>query len=81
LIPIQNVTEDYPPTLLLHGDHDTDVPYEQSVLMYEKLQEKGISSDLITIEGADHVFDQYFHNPDVQQAFTEVIHFLKKHLL
>ena len=79
-IPIQNITEDYPPTLLLHGDQDTDVPYEQSVLMYEKLQERGISSDLITIEGADHVFDQHFHQPAVQNAFVKVAAFLKTHL-
>lgn len=25
-----NVTADYPPTLLIHGNVDTDVPYEQS---------------------------------------------------
>jgi len=29
--PIRNVTKDYPPTLLLHGDNDTDVPHQQSV--------------------------------------------------
>ncbi|MGI2296828.1 alpha/beta hydrolase [Paenibacillus sp. GXUN7292] len=79
-IPILNVSEDFPPTLLLHGDQDTDVPYEQSVLMHEKLKEEGVYSKLITIEGADHVFDQHFQNPVVQQAFTEVVYFLKKHL-
>jgi len=35
--PMQNVSPDYPPTLLLHGDRDTDGPYEQSVLMSEEL--------------------------------------------
>src|ERR1043166_10702 len=29
--PLRNVTSNYPPTLLLHGDQDEDVPYEQSV--------------------------------------------------
>ena len=80
-IPIANVSKEFPPTLLLHGDQDTDVPYEQSVLMHEQLKEQGASSRLITIEGADHVFDQHFHDPIVQQAFTEVVSFLKEHLL
>ena len=38
--PAENVKADgvnYPPTLLLHGDADTDVPYGQSVLMASNL--------------------------------------------
>src|SRR5262245_23860173 len=27
--PVRNVSADYPPTLLVHGTEDTDVPYEQ----------------------------------------------------
>ena len=32
-MPVKNVTADYPPTLLIHGTIDTDVPHEQSVMM------------------------------------------------
>ncbi|MUG86496.1 alpha/beta hydrolase fold domain-containing protein [Paenibacillus timonensis] len=78
--PINNISNDYPPTLFLHGDQDTDVPYEQSVKMYEKLKEIGIETKLITIEGADHVFDHDFEDPKVQGAFIEVVDFLKTHL-
>ncbi|MDR0263206.1 MAG: alpha/beta hydrolase [Sphingobacterium sp.] len=74
--PIDNISEDYPPTLLLHGDRDTDVPYQQSINMHERLKEKGIYSKFITIEGADHVFDQHFNDPMVQYAFKEIIDFL-----
>jgi acetyl esterase/lipase len=35
--PARNVTKDYPPTLLIHGTRDTDVPYEQSVEMDKEL--------------------------------------------
>jgi Prolyl oligopeptidase family len=28
-MPVANVTPEYPPTLLIHGEKDTDVPYEQ----------------------------------------------------
>ncbi|WP_018758351.1 alpha/beta hydrolase [Paenibacillus terrigena] len=78
--PINNISEDYPPTLFLHGDQDTDVPYEQSVLIYEKLKEKGVYSKLITIEGADHVFDHNFNDPTIQRAFMNVVEFLRTHL-
>jgi acetyl esterase/lipase len=78
--PINHITEDYPPTLLVHGDQDTDVPYEQSVIMHEKLQETGGYSKLITIEGADHVFDHHFSDPAVQRAFKNVVDILRTHL-
>ena len=35
--PAQNVTKEYPPTLMVHGTDDTDVPYEQSVQMDREL--------------------------------------------
>ncbi|GGG03251.1 alpha/beta hydrolase [Paenibacillus aceti] len=78
--PILGVTHDYPPTLLLHGDRDTDVPYEQSLHMYAKLRQAGVDCKLITIEGGDHVFDQNFHSPEVGQAFEEVNLFLQHYL-
>lgn len=78
--PINNITVDFPPTLFLHGDQDTDVPYEQSVLMHKKLKEKGVATKLIAIKGADHVFDQNFSDLQVQNAFEDVIDFLRTHL-
>jgi len=77
---IDNIKSNYPPTLFLHGDQDTDVPYEQSVIMYKKLKETGIETELITIKDADHVFDQNFNDLQVQRAFEKIINFLKKHL-
>ncbi|MNI55423.1 Prolyl oligopeptidase family protein [compost metagenome] len=80
LSPIHHVTRDYPPTMLLHGDRDTDVPYEQSLQMYDKLRHLGVECELITIDGGDHVFDQNFYNPLVQKAFEEVNLFLQHYL-
>jgi acetyl esterase/lipase len=39
---------------LIHGTNDTDVPYEQSVMMAEQFRKHGIDHELITIEGAEH---------------------------
>ncbi len=79
--PVQNVSKDYPPTLLLHGDKDTDVPYEQSVMMASELQRHGIAHKLITIPGGGHGFDgRIRENPEVSAAFDTVLAFLKQHV-
>ncbi|WHY85166.1 alpha/beta hydrolase [Neobacillus novalis] len=77
--PINFTSADFPPTLLLHGTMDEDVPYEQSVLMSEALTKVGVESSLITIPNGKHVFDEDWQNPIVQKAFDEVITFLKGH--
>lgn len=45
---------DLPPFLLIHGNADDVVNYEQSVDMHEKLLDLGYTSDLITVDGAPH---------------------------
>jgi dipeptidyl aminopeptidase/acylaminoacyl peptidase len=46
----QHVTSDYPPTILVHGTADTDVPYECSAKMAELFGEAGVEHELHTIE-------------------------------
>ncbi len=53
-MPVKNVTSQYPPTLLIHGTKDTDVPYEQSVLMADQFRTFGVDHALITIAGGEH---------------------------
>lgn len=78
--PVRNVSKDYPPTLLLHGDKDTDVPYEQSVMMAKRLSELGVEHELITIPGGGHGFDRRLSDPVVSKAFERVLTFLQQHL-
>jgi acetyl esterase/lipase len=80
LCPVRNVTPDYPPTMLLHGDADTDVPYEQSVMMAEELARAGVEHELVTIPGGPHGFDAT-DAPAVADAFERVLDFLRRHLL
>lgn len=78
--PINGINAEYPPTLLLHGTKDEDVPYEQSVAMYDALTNAGVENGLVTIPNGKHVFDEDWQSEAVQQAFEDVIRFLKKHL-
>ena len=52
--PVRNVTAEYPPTMLIHGTVDTDVPYEESRKMAGKLAQSGVEHQLITVTGAGH---------------------------
>jgi acetyl esterase/lipase len=52
--PIRNVTGKYPPTMLIHGTADTDVPYYLSKDMDARLGKAGVVHELITVEGAGH---------------------------
>jgi len=81
--PVRNVSPDYPPTLLLHGDHDTDVPYDQSVQMAEALERHHIEHELITVPKGDHNFETAnggLHDPANKERFDKVVAFLKSHL-
>ena len=77
--PVRNVTRDYPPTLLIHGDKDTDVPYNQSVMMAEQLERHGVAHRLITVRGAGHGLAG--GDPKlVRQAYDAALAFVKRHL-
>ena len=52
--PVRNVTADYPPTLLIHGTNDTDVPYEESTMIAEQLDQHGVPFLLKPIENGEH---------------------------
>ena len=77
--PIRNVTPDWPPTLLIHGTRDTDVPYEQSELMARKFMEKGVPFTLIPIDHGEHGFGG--GDPQkIRDAYKVMGEFIKEHL-
>jgi len=78
--PLKNIDANYPPSLLLHGDMDEDVPFEQSLLMSEALSEAGVYNKLITIPNGKHSFDNDMDAPVVIDAFDQVLKFLKETL-
>lgn len=85
--PIRNMTPDYPPTMLLHGDQDADVSCELSKQMALSLEKYSVPHRLIILEGLGHVFDRYFdpslarQNPSkVGEAFDAVLAFLSEHM-
>ncbi|SJZ59472.1 alpha/beta hydrolase [Selenihalanaerobacter shriftii] len=78
--PIYNLDTSFPPTLLIHGDNDTDVPYEQSLEMSKRLNEYEVYNRLITVKGKGHAFDYNMSNPVVKDLFKEVVNFLNSNI-
>jgi acetyl esterase/lipase len=52
--PITHVTKDDPPFLLIHGDADPTVPFDQSVRLDKALKAAGVPSALLRIEKGGH---------------------------
>jgi len=78
-MPVKNVTSAYPPTILIHGDKDTDVPVEQSRLMAAEMKKEGVEHWLITIAGAEHGLADG-DRQEVKAAYEAAVEFLKKYL-
>ena len=72
--PITYVSEDDSPILIIHGDQDKLVPYHQSVLLHDALEEAGIPVTLYRVEGGGH---GWFRDPKVPELTKT---FLEKHL-
>ena len=58
LSPIMHVTPDDPPVLLIHGDKDKLVPFQQSLIFDTRLKEVGVTSKLFVAGGKDHGWRQ-----------------------
>jgi acetyl esterase/lipase len=52
--PINYVSADDPPILLIHGDADRTVPFHQSEMMEAALKKVNVPVKLLRIEGGDH---------------------------
>ena len=52
--PVNHATADDPPTLIIHGDADLLVPIQQAELIFDKLKEAGVPTELVVKKGAAH---------------------------
>jgi acetyl esterase/lipase len=77
--PIRNVTAQYPPTLLIHGAKDTDVPFEQSADMDRELTKHRVDHELIPVRDAGHGLVDA-RPEEAASASARAVAFVKKHL-
>jgi acetyl esterase/lipase len=77
--PVRNVTRDYPPTLLVHGTEDTDVPYDLSAAMAKELDRHKVEHALVTVRGAGHGLAGGDRKA-VAEAHQKALDFIRRHL-
>ena len=77
--PAKNVTLEYPPTLLIHGTMDTDVPFEESVNMAEQFKEHGVPYIFLPIQKGEHEFTGG-DAVQIRDAYHTMMEFMTKYL-
>lgn len=77
--PVTHVSADDAPFLLIHGDADRTVPFEQAELMEAALEKAGVEVNLIRVPGGGHGgnFEGATHPPDF---LGEMVRWLDRHL-
>lgn len=74
--PIQYITHDAPPFLIIHGTNDRIVDVSDSETLYENLVKKGVKADLLLLENAEHA-DVLFCQEEINKR---ILSFLKENL-
>lgn len=76
--PVNYVSPDDPPFLIVHGTGDPRVPFVQSVLLRDALRAVGVEVDLLALEGAGHGWptgSEYY-----ETALSAALAFFRHHL-
>jgi acetyl esterase/lipase len=74
--PIEFVTKDDPPVLILHGDMDPLVPLAQSEILLEALKKAEVPAELVVIKGGGHGGAGFGTPENVEK----IVKFFDKHL-
>ncbi|MCG7854137.1 MAG: prolyl oligopeptidase family serine peptidase, partial [Methanosarcinaceae archaeon] len=81
--PISHVSSSSPPVLLMHGDADKTVPYQQSVMMEKALRAVNVPVKLLSIPGGEHGPDfeaKGKPHPDWPDYLGETVRWLDRYL-
>jgi acetyl esterase/lipase len=76
--PINHVSPDTCPVLILHGLKDSTVDYQQSISFIEALSRESVPSRLILVSGAPHTFPLYYKS--YSDMMAAVINFFDERL-
>jgi acetyl esterase/lipase len=80
--PITHVDADDPPTFLVHGEGDQIVPFEESELLAERLEEASVSRRFVELSGVNHAFELFWWGGWSSQITRSVLdEFLERHLV
>jgi pimeloyl-ACP methyl ester carboxylesterase len=63
----------FPPTMFVHGTGDTITPSRISERAQKELSHLGAESHIVLVEGANHMFDMFFTDPEDEAYKTYVV--------
>ena len=81
--PVAQVSSSAPPTLLIHGDADKLIFYQQSTDMESALRNAGVAVKLVTVPGGDHGADFGAGgktHPEWPDYYAETVAWFDRHL-
>ena len=73
--PLNWVTPEAAPTLLIHGTEDPYVAFEQAEWMQARMQQVGVEVEMLRLEGAGHGFK----GADAEKANAAMFEFFDRH--
>jgi acetyl esterase/lipase len=76
--PITHVSQDDPPTLILHGSIDSTVPIEHAEMLVDGLKKAGLEYDYDRVEGWPHAMD--LESNVNRHCLAKMFEFFDKHL-
>ncbi|MFY0674039.1 MAG: alpha/beta hydrolase [Bacteroidia bacterium] len=73
--PIAHLHNGIPPTLIIQGDQDKLVPFNQSVSLNQKMDDLGVSNSFHLLNGVDHAFADATEaqKDDIQKWIVEFV--------
>lgn len=78
--PVNWVSPDDAPFLILHGDEDQNVPISQSQELYEALKSAGVQAEMVVVRNAGHTLDSPNQSPTREELSRKILEFLQKNL-
>jgi acetyl esterase/lipase len=75
--PIEFVSRNSVPTLILHGEHDVLVAYEHSTRLSKRLAANGVKHFFLSLPWATHGFDYNINGPGGQLSTYAITRFLR----
>lgn len=72
--PVNYVDKDDPPFIIVHGEKDESVPYQQSVLLQSYLNLANVKNELIIVKGAPHYGEMF----DIEEIRNRLLNFLSE---
>lgn len=82
--PIFYVSKNDPPLLLVHGEKDDVVPFDQSARMAETYRRVGLLVEFIAVKNAGHDFQHIGEapiSPSVENIHQKTVEFFKRYLV